>query len=186
MCKRFSLKFQDAERFLKSYDCDFKLDHDLETNPNDKALALYMSDNHLKVNLFNFGIVAKEHLLLNARIETLDTKPIFATSFETRRCILLASVFYEADKRKVDQGFVAKDDILFLAGIYQYNHFVLLTQKANEVVDFYHTRMPILLHRKSIEQYLMLPPTRDLKEKILSLEKAEIEAINSSTQILLF
>lgn len=66
--------------------------------------------------------------LINARFETVDTKPAFRKAFASRRCLLPADGFYEWRAETTDTGksykqpyFITADDDLFvMAGIYEF------------------------------------------------------------------
>ncbi len=64
----------------------------------------------------------KMSVLNNAKIETIDTKPSYRTSFKRQRCLILANGFYEWDsttKPKQPYYFHHKDDQpIALAGIW--------------------------------------------------------------------
>jgi putative SOS response-associated peptidase YedK len=104
MCGRFDLtstpeqiaehfELQRLPRFEKSYNI----------TPAQKILCIVeLEDKSLKaVNLF-WGLVpswAKDdknsHHLINARAETVREKPSFRAAFHKRRCLIVATGFYE-------------------------------------------------------------------------------------------
>jgi putative SOS response-associated peptidase YedK len=98
-------------------------------------------------------------LTINARVETLWERPMFSYSIHSQRCILPASHFYEWDVDKHKATFYSeKDDFLFLAGIYStYNdidHFVIITQPADEVMLPVHERMPVCIPLSLLQDWL--------------------------------
>ncbi len=97
-------------------------------------------------------------LIINARAETLDQKPLFKKLLENQRCIIPADGFYEWERKKSGKQpyrFILKDGGLFaFAGLYQqfkdengkpFSAFSIITTKANALVEKIHTRMPVIL-----------------------------------------
>ena len=98
-------------------------------------------------------------LIFNARCETVLEKPLFRNSIAHRRIVIPASRFYEWNPQKEKNTFYRKDfDLLFMAGISrQYEdgeHFVILTTAANASMEPVHDRMPLILERQEIAQWM--------------------------------
>ena len=96
--------------------------------------------------------------LINARAETVATKPTFRQAFRSKRCLVLADGFYEwkrAGKSKVPHRVALKSgDSFAFAGIWSTVHdpsgrpymtFAILTTEANEICAPVHDRMPVVL-----------------------------------------
>jgi putative SOS response-associated peptidase YedK len=105
--------------------------------------------------------------LINARAETVATKPTFRQAFRSKRCLVLADSFYEwqrAGKRKVPHRIALKSGEPFaFAGIWSTVHdpsghahmtFAILTTEANELVAQIHNRMPVILHARAEATWL--------------------------------
>ena len=59
-------------------------------------------------------------LLINARSETADTKPLFRESLALRRCALPASGYYEWNAgRERHEVLPTKEKTIYLAGLYR-------------------------------------------------------------------
>ena len=106
--------------------------------------------------------------MINARVETVDSKPAFRRAFAKRRCLLPADGFYEWLKVQ-DQGKVRKqpyyihradDGVLAFAGLYELwrdrsapeDHpqawlwtAVIITTRAEDEVGHIHERMPMVI-----------------------------------------
>ena len=98
-------------------------------------------------------------LLINARSETVASKPAFRNSLRRKRCIILADGFYEW--KKVDGGkqpyhIHLKDRRPFaFAGLWERWHdkaedrkldsFTIVTTEANKALSPIHHRMPVIL-----------------------------------------
>ena len=114
---------------------------------------------------FRWGLVpfwAKDSKLpystFNARIETVETKPVFRGPFKSRRCLIPASGWYEwkteAGKKWPSYFTSAGDEGLALAGLWDTWHApdgytlrscTILVGPANERVSTVHDRMPLIL-----------------------------------------
>jgi putative SOS response-associated peptidase YedK len=97
--------------------------------------------------------------VLNARAETVATKPYFRQAFRTKRCLVLADGFYEwqrTGKGKVPYRIALKTDEPFaFAGIWSlgrdglgrpWSTFAIITTEANRLVGQIHNRMPVILY----------------------------------------
>jgi putative SOS response-associated peptidase YedK len=95
---------------------------------------------------------------VNARAETVSTKPAFRNAFNKRRCLILADGYYEWKEIKgLKQPFYIhkKDNEVFaLAGLWEEDTCTLLTTEANVQLAAIHERMPILIHEMDFEAWL--------------------------------
>ena len=107
---------------------------------------------------------------INARAETVASKPAFAESFERRRCLVPADGFYEW-RRSADGSrqpfFVhrADGDPMAMAGVWaswrnpedrEERHLscAVITTVANAAVAHIHDRMPVILERDAWDAWL--------------------------------
>lgn len=108
-----------------------------------------------------WGIVGYDKkLIINAKSESVADKTLFADSFMARRCILPAAGFYEWDKAKTKYEFKREDTgSIYLAGLYDLSDnkdsFVILTTSANESMKPVHDRMPVIIDKKDVKEYLL-------------------------------
>ncbi len=108
--------------------------------------------------------------MFNARSETVREKSSFRTAFETKRCLIPASGYYEwtkGDDGKKDPHFIYlpnKQPFCF-AGLWAYNSNLditsctILTAAAVPEIEPLHHRMPIILDQSLYEQWLTGEPT---------------------------
>jgi putative SOS response-associated peptidase YedK len=175
MCGRFNLiaksddiiehfQLQKLPRYQPSYNIA----------PAQKILNIVqLDDQSLKaVNLF-WGLVpswAKDsknsHHLINARAETVREKPSFRAAFHKRRCLVVASGFYEW--QKLESGKQAfhihrQDKQLFaFAGLWeQWQHeqdtlysCTIITTAATGIMQPIHERMPVIIAPERYQQWL--------------------------------
>ena len=124
--------------------------------------------------------------LINARAETVATKPFFRDAFKRQRCLILADGFYEwkrAGKSKVPYRIALKTEEPFaFAGIWSTIHnvqgvvqptFAILTTEANALVAQMHTRMPVILREQDEEEWLNPTLSLDAAQALLVPYPAE-------------
>jgi putative SOS response-associated peptidase YedK len=105
--------------------------------------------------------------VINARAETVATKPFFRQAFRTKRCLVLADGFYEwqrTGKGKRPYRITLKTGEPFaFAGIWSLGHdgqrrpwstFAIITTEANPLVAQLHNRMPVILHPEDEARWL--------------------------------
>ena len=96
--------------------------------------------------------------MINARAETVATKPAFRSAFRFRRCLVPADGFYEWRKvagRKQPYRITVKDGEPFaFAGLWEHwtgpdgyvvQSFTIVVTEANELLRPIHDRMPVIL-----------------------------------------
>ena len=106
---------------------------------------------------------------INARSETVATKPAFRAAFKRRRCLVPADGFFEwqtAGKQKLPWWFVRPDgEPLLFAGLWESwqpaehpdvheQTFTLLTTRPNAVTAPVHDRMPVALSAAGAAEWL--------------------------------
>ncbi len=107
-------------------------------------------------------------LLMNARSETASEKPMFREAWQSHRCVIPASWYYEWEHfirpngRKETGGrylIQPRDDRLtWLCGLYRMEEglprFVILTRPPSESVSFLHDRMPLMLRQQDALEWI--------------------------------
>lgn len=105
--------------------------------------------------------------LINARAETVGSKPFFRKALRQRRCLIPATGFFEWKKegrRKLPFRCHLKSEEAFaFAGIYstlrdeegtERAAYAIITTEANELVARVHNRMPVILRQESERDWL--------------------------------
>jgi putative SOS response-associated peptidase YedK len=106
--------------------------------------------------------------LINARADTLATKPSFRTAFKRRRCLIPADGFYEWKKGegKTKQPFyirLKKDYPFAFAGLWEHwegpdnsavDSCTIVTTDANDTLRPLHERMPVILPEEDFDRWL--------------------------------
>lgn len=103
---------------------------------------------------------------INAKVETLDSKPFFRSAFRKSRCLIPANGFYEwkkTNKHKQPFYFKLKDaDLMAFAGLWDHwehdgeniESCTIITTEANEIMKPVHDRMPVILAPDDYEAWL--------------------------------
>lgn len=128
-----------------------------DIHPTQEAPVLIASNAGLRWSLLRWGFPGfqKKQVIFNARSETALEKRMFRESTQNRRIVVVATWFYEWNRRKEKNIFYRKDQAaLFMAGIYSRHQggerFVILTTQANASMQPVHDRMPLLLEKDEV------------------------------------
>jgi putative SOS response-associated peptidase YedK len=106
--------------------------------------------------------------LINARAETIATKPAFRSAFKRRRCLIPADGFYEWQKTeaKAKQPFhirMKNEHPFAFAGLWEHweggdssaiESCTIVTTTANDVLRSIHDRMPVILQEGDYDRWL--------------------------------
>jgi len=101
--------------------------------------------------------------MINARAETVEEKKTFAKAFRNLRCLFPMSGFYEWDSNKQKFLFkVGEKQTLYIAEFYRIHktdaglktESIIMTTKPNSSVSSVHDRMPLIVDRSHIEDWL--------------------------------
>jgi putative SOS response-associated peptidase YedK len=141
-----------------------------------------------------FGLPARERsgvrLMINARVETVASLPLFRSAYASRRCVVPASGFYEwkavGGKRKQTIWVHPTDaDLMVFAGIFEEPRtgddagggFAILTCDASDALATVHDRMPLILGAEDVDRWLgdEAPSRSDLVELVTRARGAKVE-----------
>jgi|GEM_PF-183235 len=127
--------------------------------PSQSALTLVGGSRHILALPRCWGFEIHGRLLINARSETVEERPLYRKAFEQGRCLLPAASFYEWTKDRRQMRFWDDDcPVLFLGGIWRPSgkggEFVILTRPADSSVSPVHDRMPVIVPEKRAEEWV--------------------------------
>ncbi|MTH55620.1 SOS response-associated peptidase [Bacillus mangrovi] len=174
MCGRFSL---DVELGTLQEAFQFEFSGELQPRyniaPSQNVLAITADGGRRTGNLFRWGLVppwSKDlkigYKMINARSETAAEKPSFKRPFQSKRCLIPASGYFEwkrEGKEKRPFRFIMKDEEPFvLAGLYEkweqeeeaVYTCTILTTSPNSLQGAIHDRMPVILNEEGMEAWL--------------------------------
>ena len=134
---------------------------------------------------------------INAKAETIETRPSFKYAFAKGRCIVPADGFYEWRGPKDDREPLwihsTNGGLLWLAGLYEVwqpepsrwqRTFTIITTRANRLLEPIHDRMPVILHERAAEDW-MNPGERDpLRLKALLIPAPDEDLVLSPASAL--
>lgn len=161
------------------------------------------ADGHRQLGQLHWGLVpswaddlAVGNRMINARAETVATKPGYRQAFKSRRCLVVADGFYEWQKngrRKQPYYIRLKDDRPFaFAGVWErwskggepVESCAIITTDANELVRSIHDRMPVILPPEAYNLWLSPDTEIELLQSLLQPYRAsEMLAYPIGTQV---
>lgn len=191
MCGRF-VQAQPAQSYADQFGAALAVPEALDPSwnvaPTDEVYAVAEHEGARTLGKFRWGLipwysdspkVASKHI--NARAETIASKPAFKDSFARRRCIVPADGFYEWER--LESGgklphFIHSVDgePLALAGLWaswrdpegeRITTCTIITTKPNELVGKIHDRMPVVLPSDAWERWL--DPSLDDERSLRSM-----------------
>ncbi|MCL1803998.1 MAG: SOS response-associated peptidase [Eubacteriaceae bacterium] len=133
-----------------------------EIFPTNNCAVLAVSNSAIEPAVMKWGFkgFSGSRPIINARCESVASKPTFAGPFRASRCIVPMSSFYEWDAGKKRYEFLGSPpNALYAAGICQLSpgeeimRFCILTTSANASVSAIHSRMPLLLPKSLAIEY---------------------------------
>ena len=134
-----------------------------EVFPGTTMPLLYGSYAAVRAHLSKWGFEmksgTKSQLLINARAETVEEKPMFRIPFENERAVIPVSAYYEWSNGVKYRIFSGDGEVLLLgcvektdpAGVRRH---VILTSQARGIPAEIHDRMPLLIQRRYLEDWL--------------------------------
>jgi putative SOS response-associated peptidase YedK len=173
--------------------------------PTQDALTVIEEEDGGHARMMRWGLIphwAKEPLkasTINARAETITEKPLWREPFRKRRCIIPACGFYKWRKEgNAKQPYrIARADgqPLSFAGLWASNETLgviscaIIVSSANEEMEPYHDRMPVILEGDGIDQWLAEPAQdllvpSDLPLRIYAVSKAVSNVSNDSPELI--
>ena len=142
-----------------------------EVRPSDLAMVI-APDKSLTPTVYpmrwGFSSPRSSRLLINCRVETAGSKPLWKESWERRRCVIPASYYFEWEhllspsgaKKTGDKYAIqpAGQHVTWLAGLYRieegYPHFTVLTRAPSPELARIHDRMPVILPSDAIRTWI--------------------------------
>lgn len=175
MCGRFEISALD--QILATFDAEETVELGpprYNIAPSQQILIVRQDVGRRTITLARWGLIPDwangasiGNKLINARSETVQSKPAFRDSFAGRRCLIPATGFYEWKKSGTGKRLfhlAMKDGSLFaFAGLWStwtspagvtVESCAILTTAANDLLKDMHDRMPVILPPEAYEQWL--------------------------------
>ncbi|OGF63840.1 MAG: hypothetical protein A2Y62_21585 [Candidatus Fischerbacteria bacterium RBG_13_37_8] len=190
MCGRFTdvdlIKVIEEEFELDEIIFDYKPNYNIAPG---YTIGVVINDGKRKLVGMRWGLIpswAKDasigYKMINARAETITKKPSFRTAFKKRRCLIVASGFFEwqkSGKEKIPYYIHLKSRKPFgFAGLFEHwvspqnehlDSCTIITTEANEMMKQYHHRMPVIIPKEHVS--LWLNPDIQEENELLPLLK---------------
>jgi putative SOS response-associated peptidase YedK len=178
MCGRFA-QIQPLSKIIKTFFIDevfSELQPSYNIAPGSKILSVINKDGKRLLIDLEWGLIphwAKEasagRTLINARAESVFQKPSFRNAVKSRRCLIVASGFYEWKKEgriKTPHYITHSSGVSFsFAGLYEtwiskenleHRTCAIITTEPNLIMKEIHNRMPVILTRDGENAWLDL------------------------------
>jgi putative SOS response-associated peptidase YedK len=202
MCGRFAF-FSSKEELTKDFDLESS-PQDVYSNynfsPQENTYIIFMQDSKKQIETAAWGFIPhwskqteSSQYVINARSETLTSKPFFKDAFKYHRCLIPANGFYEWKKKgssKIPYFIHLKNNALFaFAGLYASSLlddskcFCILTCSANEKLKDIHSRMPIILQKSEYLTWINQKDTKDFQNLLNPLGSENIHFHPVSTKV---
>ena len=179
MCGRYTL-YTEKEVLARRFEVDIaELSPSYNVAPTQSVISVTVEKEARRAGAMRWGLIpfwAKDETklpqMINARVESVATRPAYRDAFRRRRCLILADGFYEwqrglgAGKRKIPHWISREDGGPFaMAGIWSVwrradlertwvRSCAILTAAANAAVAELHDRMPIILSPEAESAWL--------------------------------
>lgn len=186
MCGRYYIDSDMVEEIEKIvHDIDPRIqDNRFEGDifPSNIAPIIERSEKGMKLSSCRWGypLPHGKNLVINAKAESVLGKPSFRNGILYHRILIPASGFYEWNQSKEKNTFSRYDaPILYMAGfcdlIENEQRFVILTTASNESVRKIHDRMPLILEKEMLADWLEGSKTEEILHQVPVLLKRESE-----------
>ena len=167
MCGRYTFftdkELQEVDEIIEQISNEIQLENMKagEIFPTNVAPVLLPQDDIVipRLMVWGFPNFRNKGVIINARSETAGEKKLFASSLERRRCVIPSTGFYEWDAEKKKFLFNMPDSgMLYMAGLYNRfdgeDRFVILTTEANASMAEVHERMPVIVPKAGIRDWI--------------------------------
>ncbi len=180
MCGRFarySLS-RELERYFNAHPAAFEIQPNYNVAPTQEIPVILQHEGERHIKKRHWGLVpfwAKDisigSRMINARVETVTSKPAFRAAFKQRRCLIPANGFYEwkgrAGSKQPYFFHLPSEEPFAFAGLWEvwesrdeppeagpYKSCTIITTDASEAVKDIHNRMPLILTPEFFKDWL--------------------------------
>lgn len=185
MCGRFTLSYREARILAEELGVpvesllDYRPRYNIAPTDPHWIVRMRYEDREVlpaKWGLIDFWATDRKQAFknINARAETIRTRPSFRDAFTERRCIVPADGFFEWTGPKENRQpiwFHRPDGkLIYFAGLYESwrpaprekeRTFTIVTARPNALIEPIHNRMPVILEDDAIEDWLYMRQSSD-------------------------
>ena len=174
MCGRFASykNLNKLKNIFNITNSDFNITQSYNISPgqNVNIILSYKLENYLLESNWGYTFInsnnQNKQIVINSRIETINSKLLFKDSFLKRKCIIPANGYFEwSQKEGEKKPYLIKlgdGELIYFAGVWRkekYNDdkqrvFSIITKAANKKINQIHHRMPVVLNANNAQDYL--------------------------------
>ena len=158
MCGRFSLSSNLEElRNVFSNEISGNFPSNYNISPGQTSAVISSKKNNLYLNKIQWGFKVPKlsKLVINARSETINEKPLFKNLLQQNRCLIPANSWFEWDNENKPHLIKhKKNDIIAFAGLQRLEgnkekSFVIITAEAERNLKTIHKRTPLVINKEN-------------------------------------
>ena len=192
MCGRFAIykNLNKLKNIFNITNSDFTNTKSFNISPRQDVniILSYKHENYFLSSNWGYNFInnktQNKQIVINSRIETINTKLLFKDSFLKRKCIIPVNGYFEWSQKKGEKKpyFIQLGDgeLIYFAGIWRKEKykdqkrrvFSIITKSANKKINEIHHRMPVVLNANNAQDYL------DTNESNLTFENFDDVDLN--------
>ena len=174
MCGRFA-SYKNLNKLKKIFNItnsDFNITQSYNISPgqNVNIILSYKLENYLLESNWGYTFInsntQNKQMVINSRIETINSKLLFKDSFLKRKCVIPANGYFEWSQKEGEKKpyliQLGCGELIYFAGVWRkekYNDdkrrvFSIITKAANKKINEIHQRMPVVLNANNAQDYL--------------------------------
>ena len=174
MCGRFASykNLNKLKNIFNITNSDFNITQSYNISPgqNVNIILSYKLENYLLESNWGYTFInsntQNKQMVINSRIETINSKLLFKDSFLKRKCIIPANGYFEwSQKEGEKKPYLIKlgdGELIYFAGVWRkekYNDdkrrvFSIITKAANKKINEINHRMTVVLNANNAQDYL--------------------------------
>ena len=174
MCGRFASykNLNKLKNIFNITNSDFNITQSYNISPgqNVNIILSYKLENYLLESNWGYTFInsntQNKQMVINSRIETINSKLLFKDSFLKRKCIIPANGYFEwSQKEGEKKPYLIKlgdGELIYFAGVWRKEKydddkrrvFSIITKAANKKINEIHHRMPVVLNANNAQDYL--------------------------------
>ena len=174
MCGRFASykNLNKLKNIFNITNSDFNITQSYNISPgqNVNIILSYKLENYLLESNWGYTFINSntqtKQMVINSRIETINSKLLFKDSFLKRKCVIPANGYFEWSQKEGEKKpyliQLGCGELIYFAGVWRkekYNDdkqrvFSIITKAANKKINEIHHRMPVVLNPNNDQDYL--------------------------------
>ena len=174
MCGRFASykNLNKLKNIFNITNSDYNITQSYNISPgqNVNIILSYKLENYLLESNWGYTFInsntQNKQMVINSRIENINSKLLFKDSFLKIKCIIPANGYFEWSQKEGEKKpyliQLGDGELIYFAGVWRkekYNDnkrrvFSIITKAANKKINEIHHRMPIVLNANNAQDFL--------------------------------